>query len=107
MYFRFVILNFYTPIPIIMKKIAFSFLMGLVSLVSVAQSTQNTIWSLPPNYVKHEINGPVTMPLPTQPVGSINPGTSYPNYYGQPALYSHNAMQDQNGNVLFFIVDGK
>ncbi|PKP43632.1 MAG: hypothetical protein CVT95_12005, partial [Bacteroidetes bacterium HGW-Bacteroidetes-12] len=77
---------------------AISFLFSMIGL-----QAQNAILSLPPNYL--DVIPNVIQPLPTQPLGSTNPATGYPNYNGQPADYTHHAMQDQNGDLLFFIVD--
>ncbi|MCO5268750.1 MAG: T9SS type A sorting domain-containing protein [Brumimicrobium sp.] len=64
---------------------------GLVATIGNTNAqSQNNVWSLAPNYFK---NG--------QPF-------SFPNgfdYSGQPASNVHNAMQDANGNLLFFMVD--
>lgn len=58
--------------------------------------TQNNVWSLPPNYY----NIATIQPLPTGPI----PGQ---DYQWQQAQHVHNAMQDANGNLLFFVMDGK
>ncbi|MBW6482175.1 MAG: hypothetical protein K0B10_03855 [Vicingaceae bacterium] len=88
-----------------MKKLILIFAHLLILTSLFAQ--QNAIWSLPPNYAKFPIIGfPTLLPLPTQPFGSLNPANGLPNYYGQQAGYTtHHAMQDQNGDLLFFIVD--
>lgn len=72
---------------------------------------QNATWSLPPNYAKFTPGGTQTLPLPHpafQPDG-VTPNdstTMTDGYDGQVSEYAHNAMQDVNGNLLFFIVDG-
>ncbi|GAB4257651.1 MAG: hypothetical protein Kow0079_14850 [Vicingaceae bacterium] len=83
-----------------MKKMIFTLLtIVLIAHCSllIAQTTQNAIWSLPPNYVKQTIFGTFVQNLPTT--------SGY--YGGVSAHYSHNAIGDKNGNILFFVVDGK
>lgn len=59
--------------------------------------TQNSIWSLPPyNY----ISGFGIQPLPTVSPPALG-------YDGSTATTVSNAMQDANGDLLFFIVDGE
>lgn len=60
--------------------------------------TQNDFWSLPPNRFINSIG--IYGPLPQGPI----PGQ---DYKGEQAQHVHNAMQDANGNLLFFVVDGK
>src|SRR5690554_767160 len=63
-------------------------------------SAQNGVWTLPPNY---SINNTISLsvyPLPT--VSSSQYG-----YHGDEAKNASNAMQDANGDLLFFIVDGE
>jgi len=68
---------------------------GFSVVISTTQAqSQNNVWSLAPNYYNN-----VTIPsLPNGP----NPGL---DYSGQAASNVHNAMQDANGNLLFFMVD--
>jgi len=74
-----------------MKKLILTFAHLLILTSLFAQPlTQNTIWSLPPNYIEHTQFGPVSQPLPA-------PGLT--------AQYGHTAMQDKDGNLAFFIVD--
>ena len=98
-----------------MKKLILTFAHLLILTSLFAQPlTQNTIWSLPPNYIEHTQFGPVSQPLPI-PTDAFSPGSGFPNdpndlsdgYDGQISEYSHNAMQDASGNILFFIVDDK
>lgn len=64
----------------------------LASISTIAQ--QNHVWSLPSDFYKFP-SGPIQN-LPTTP-----------GYYGGlSAHYSHNAIGDKNGNILFFVVDG-
>lgn len=58
--------------------------------------TQNNIWSLPNKYYDF---GSVNT-LPNSPILGQD-------YKGEQAQHVHNAMQDANGNLLFFVVDGK
>lgn len=83
------------------------FMLLLICNLSMIQliKSQNQIWSLPPFYVNNDGNGNVDYdPLPA-PGGQNLAGVD--NYNGQPASFSHNAMQDKDGNLLFFVVDGK
>src|SRR5690554_2839941 len=57
--------------------------------------SQNSIWSVPP-YHYHALNG--LTPLPTVSSNEIG-------YHGDEATTVSNAMHDDNGNLLFFIVD--
>jgi hypothetical protein len=89
-----------------MKKMYFHFrkllsktalaILGLFTILNINAQTQNNVWSLPPNYY----NNATTQSLP-------NGGISGFDYQGEQALYAHNAMQDANGNLLFFVMDGK
>lgn len=78
-----------------MKKL-FLMVSAMFLLSITGAKAQNNIWSLPPNYVQWVGTVPTEVSLPQQTQG----------YAGQPAEYSHNAMQDANGDLLFFIVDG-
>ena len=55
---------------------------------------QNSVWSVPPYYKDIA----QIVPLPTV----LPPGLGYT---GNPATNASNAMQDANGDLLFFIVD--
>lgn len=89
-----------------MKKIYFHFrkrltkksvaILGLFTILNINAQTQNNVWSLPPNYY----NNATTQSLPIGGISSFD-------YQGEQALYAHNAMQDANGNLLFFVLDGK
>lgn len=73
-------------------------------ILSFCVNAQNNIWSLPPNYFHNIFQQ--TFPLPTQP-GSNGLGLNYhPSNGNTVSQFSHNAMQDKDGNLLFFIVDG-
>lgn len=77
----------------------------ILLFTSLVHATQNQIWSVPPNYLKFtsQIPIPTVIPLPTQ---QTSVGQTLANYNGQPSNFTHNAMQDTNGDLLFFIVDG-
>ncbi|HET6243681.1 MAG TPA: hypothetical protein VFF35_04090, partial [Bacteroidia bacterium] len=79
-----------------MKKLK---LLLLISIAPMLLYSQNNIWSLPGEYyISDDI---ATTTLPTPPVDPFFA------YHNQRANYSHNAMQDAQGNLLFFIVDDK
>jgi len=92
-----------------MKKIVFLFVLSLsiVTQIKVQAQSQNSIVSLPPNFVQYSQLPPFSpsqpLPLPS-PGGQSGPFT--PNYAGQISQFTHAAMQDKDGGVLFFIVDG-
>ena len=89
-----------------MKKIAFLFILSLLIVTQVTAQTQNSIVSLPPNFIQFSSTPPY-FPSPPIPLPAPDFGLPTPfNYAGLPAEYSHNAMQDKDGNLLFFIVDG-
>ncbi|PWH85764.1 T9SS type A sorting domain-containing protein [Brumimicrobium oceani] len=77
-----------------MKKGVFLLLCLSLQLGIIAQ---NTGWILPPLYKPNMLNQVPPVPLPTQ-----NPSIGYD---GLPATNASNAMQDANGDLLFFIVD--
>nr|MBA2584819.1 hypothetical protein [Bacteroidota bacterium] len=83
-----------------MKKTLLLLVLMLVSIT--AAFTQNSVWSLPGQYGKFNPNL-VLFPLPTPTLNLPD----YLYYQGQRANFSHNAMQDAQGNLLFFIVDDK
>lgn len=86
-----------------LKHLLIFILANLFIITSI--TAQNNIWSLPPNYVKWIGNIPQPpQPLP-DPASIWGGGIPTFGYDGSPALYSHNAMQDANGDLLFFIVD--
>ncbi|MCB9361485.1 MAG: T9SS type A sorting domain-containing protein [Flavobacteriales bacterium] len=73
-------------------------------LILTSTIAQNNIWSLPPNY--YDVLNGISTPLPTQP-GSNGNGLNYhPSNGNTISEFSHNAMQDKDGNLLFFVVDG-
>lgn len=99
-----------------MKKLLFipTCLLFFAFINMKAQTAQNSIWSLPPNYAKWiglVLQPPQPLPIPLE---GWNPGSTIPNdsnnyydgYDGQISGGCHNAMQDKDGNLLFFIVDG-
>ncbi len=71
-------------------------IVGLSTIFSAQGQTQNNVLSLAPNYYE---NGQI-FNLPLGPNNGLN-------YAGEPAESCHNAMQDANGNLLFFMVDDK
>jgi hypothetical protein len=75
------------------KQITFFIVFILFVVSNMCAQTQNNIWSLPPNY--YDFSTANLQALPTSPFG----------YDGTPAKFGHNAMQDANGELLFFIVD--
>ena len=91
-----------------MKKIIMVICLQLVSTMLL--NAQNNIWSLPPNYYQFPFGPPQPLPAPGDGyyLGSgvpNDPNDPLDGYDGLPAQYSHNAMQDAGGNILFFIVD--
>lgn len=83
-----------------MKK---TFLLLGILLLQYTIYSQNSVWSLAPNYLNtaQTILEPTALPQPAIPPGQ----SDFYYYHGQPAEHSHNAMQDENGDLLFFIVD--
>ncbi|MDT8412523.1 MAG: T9SS type A sorting domain-containing protein [Vicingaceae bacterium] len=75
----------------------------LISIVGFAQPTQNNILSFPPYYYQF-LNIPPLQPL-NAPGGQS--GFFFDNYDETPAKFCHNAFQDINGEVAFFVVDDK
>jgi hypothetical protein len=72
-----------------MKKMTCFLFLFLIA--AAAAFSQNSLWSLPGNY----LTPAQLQPLPTG------------NYTGAPAQFAHNAMHDAQGNLLFFVVDGR
>ncbi|MBI2257266.1 MAG: T9SS type A sorting domain-containing protein [Flavobacteriia bacterium] len=73
--------------------------LSLILLCSFKLFCQNPAIVLAPNY---SISGDEPIPLPTYGVLDDNPLTGYD---GQKAQYSQNIQVDNEGNILFFIVD--
>lgn len=71
--------------------------MSLGISYGLSAQTQNGVWSLTPNYSKVTTNNV----LPPVPLPTAN------DYAGDEATNVSNAMQDADGNLLFFIVDGR
>jgi hypothetical protein len=72
-------------------------IIGFTTIINMVQAqTQNNVLCLAPNYYK---NGQ-PFSLPQGPNNGLN-------YAGETAENCHNAMQDANGNLLFFMVDDK
>lgn len=65
--------------------------------------SQNPLWTLPNNYLDGMV--PQSLPTPTDPNNTYDPGEPYYYYQGQEAASTHNSMMDAQGNLLFFIVD--
>jgi len=88
-----------------MKKQVTFFIVFILFLTSnIYAQTQNNIWSLPPNYYDFSTQSLQALPTPglVMPTGP----SGVPNYSGEPSEFMHNAMQDANGDLLFFIIDG-
>src|SRR5690554_6178255 len=81
------------------KNYLILFLISIMGTIECAHG-QNSIWSLPPYYVENNAGTIDTIPLPTVSPPALG-------YYGDPATTVSNAMQDANGDLLFFIVDGE
>lgn len=74
-------------------------ILGFTTVLNTLQAqTQNNVWSLAPNYYNNDIGSPYN--LPQGPNNGLN-------YAGEQAESCHNAMQDANGELLFFMVDDK
>jgi hypothetical protein len=92
-----------------MKKLFVS-VFAFATLALTGLYAQNNVWSLPPNYYKSGDITPTPLPIPPDAWGG---GSCCPNeptdptdgYDGQIPQFAHNAMQDANGNLLFFIID--
>jgi hypothetical protein len=74
-----------------MKKLIFLFTMSVV--LTLNSVSQNPLWSLPGGI--YNFNNPGITLLPTG------------DYTGDPAQFAHNAMHDAQGNLLFFVMDGR
>ena len=84
-----------------MKKLLLSTI-AIIAIALTGLKAQNSIWSFPPYFSKFNPGMQPPQPLPAPDFGQPTPF----HYAGLPAEYSHNAMQDKDGNLLFFIVDG-
>jgi len=79
--------------------------------MSIVNNALNT-WTLPKMQVNLKCGASITN-LPTKTGGSTNLGGqggssgAIENYHGEQSNYAHNVQLDNNGNILFFIVDGK
>lgn len=69
-----------------------------IVLYAMNGAAQNPVWTLPNN-----LFDVIPNQLSTLPTG---PSFGY-DYSGQQALGNHNAMCDENGDLLFFVVDNK
>lgn len=91
-------INFYLKIMQLKYLLAtIGILVGLQASLT-AQTTQNSLISIAPNYNRVTTSSIQGLPFGLQPMLGGD-------YYGQSAEYTHNAMQDVNGNLLFFTVD--
>ncbi|MBL1233202.1 MAG: T9SS type A sorting domain-containing protein [Flavobacteriales bacterium] len=84
-----------------MKKLLLSTI-AIIAIALTGLQAQNSIWSFPPYFAKFNPGMQPPQPFPAPDFGQPTPV----HYAGLPAEYSHNAMQDKDGNLLFFIVDG-
>lgn len=74
-------------------------ILGLAAAFSTSYAqTQNNVWSLPNKFYNNSLGQ--TFNLPNGPILGQD-------YKGEQAQHVHNAMQDANGNLLFFVLDGK
>ncbi|MBI2259668.1 MAG: hypothetical protein HYU67_12340 [Flavobacteriia bacterium] len=85
-----------------MKKNLLFYTLALVFCANIFAQNHSLI--LAPNYVNSTFNPPLNDALPTYGVLDDNPLTGYD---GQKAQYSQNIQVDNEGNILFFIVDDK
>ncbi|MDQ3192874.1 MAG: hypothetical protein M3Q58_14875 [Bacteroidota bacterium] len=85
-----------------MKKQFIPIFCSFLFILNLQIAAQNNVWTLPGKYLKFPTSTTTSLPVPP-----TTPSTAgYPEYYqGQQANFSHNAMQDAQGNLLFFIVD--
>ncbi|PWH85175.1 hypothetical protein DIT68_11100 [Brumimicrobium oceani] len=72
-------------------------ILGFAFILTAQTPSQNNIWSMTGQY--YDSDDGYIYSLPTQ-----NPNIGYD---GLPASNASNAMQDANGDLLFFIVDGE
>ncbi|MBE7441390.1 MAG: T9SS type A sorting domain-containing protein [Flavobacteriales bacterium] len=93
-----------------MKKLTL-IIFTIVAMISISPfaNGQNNVWSLPPNYKIGTVIDPLPKPTEANHIGSgftNDPTDPEDGYDWQIPEYGHNAMQDVNGDLLFFIVDG-
>jgi hypothetical protein len=79
-------------------KITLIIVCTMLSIVNFR--AQYPIWTLPNNFYNLNLLQLDTLPSPGNILGTLN-------YDGSPALYAHNSMPDADGNLRFFIIDGK
>jgi hypothetical protein len=77
------------------KKLSAVFALLTLGFLLNQTKAQNHLWSLPP--ISYDVLFNNSQPLPTNSWG----------YNGAPAQFAHNAMHDAQGNLLFFVVDGR
>ncbi|MBA2583277.1 MAG: hypothetical protein H0V01_07820, partial [Bacteroidetes bacterium] len=82
------------------KQLVLLFCLLFSGIANLRLDAQNNVWSLPGQYKIGELLQ--TLPTPANP----DPDSPHLYYQGQPSLYTHNAMQDAQGKLLFFVVDG-
>jgi len=75
----------------VVRSLLLFFSLCLLSGIELA-AQQNNIWTMPQWYYRHTSNSYAALPASV-------------DYPGTAATNTHNAMQDANGNLLFFIVD--
>jgi len=83
-----------------MKTLTTVIFLLLTATISIAQ---NPLWTLPPNFSSEENIEP--LPIPPE-AGPPDPAEVY-YYTGFTPDHAHNAMHDQNNNLMFFVVDDK
>src|SRR5690554_1457819 len=83
-----------------MKKfLQFGFAMIIGILTHYNVSGQNPNWTLPGQYYDHKYDAVEDLPVPLE--------ADFPTEYtGLPSVGLHNSYTDNEGNILFFIVDG-
>ena len=91
-------IRFFSMAPCIRFTIVIWGLIG-ATLCPLKAQTGNRYWSLPPNYYEVPTGQIFPLPIPTN-------GQPF-DYQGDSAWACHNLMQDANGGLLFFIIDGK
>ncbi|WP_343788150.1 hypothetical protein, partial [Wandonia haliotis] len=69
-----------------------------LSLIAGWGLAQNPLWTLPGSYYDHSIPALNSLPTPTDPNNTYDPGEQYYYYQGQEAASTHNSMMDAQGN---------
>ncbi|MDG1477301.1 MAG: hypothetical protein P8Q14_09150, partial [Vicingaceae bacterium] len=81
-----------------MKKI----ILSIIILLNLSLLAQNNNWNFPPNNLNVSLGQFTSLPAP----GGVTPFFGIDNYSGAPMLGVNNSMQDNNGDLLFFIDRG-